>query len=192
MKRLLLIFLCAVLMACDAGNKYSTRYPCNFVFFPSQYLTSALTRALGNPGDFVIVQPDVQQGVTHLLLTPNHGQWAQSDVDLVMRTAIGNERLSYNSMGAARGLIVGCSRFFGLKAYDLQCPNCLIDYGSPRYPLQWNADNDQQVVCTKCRRIYSLEGDDAFPVTGGKADDEPLMQYRVDLIGTNERLYVHN
>lgn len=192
MRRLAACLLCTVLLACDAGNKFSTRYPCSFVFFPSQYPSSALTRALGNPGDFVIVCPETRQGVTHLVLTPNHGKWAESDTDLAMRTAIGNERVSYNSMGAARGLVIGCSRFFGLKAFDRQCVNCLNEYGSPRYPLTWSTDNDQQLVCTKCHRVYSLEADDAFPVSGGKQGDEPLMQYKIEVTGNNERLLVHN
>jgi len=192
MRRLVAFLFAILLMACDVTNRYSTRYPCSFIFYPNQYVTSALTRALGNPGDFVMVRPVVQQGVTHLMLTPNHGQWEQNDTDLVMRTAITGERISYASMGAARALIIGHSQFFGLKAFDRQCTNCLNDYGSERYPVYWNPDNDQQVVCPKCHRVYSLESDDAFPILNGKDGDEPLMQYKIDLAANNERLAVHN
>ena len=192
MRRVIVCLVCAVLMACDAGNKYSTRYPCNFVFYLNLYTSSALSRAVGNPGDFVMVHPETAQGAIHLMLTPNHGHWEKSDTDLIMRTAITGERISYNQMGAAQALIIGHSRYFGLKAFDRQCPNCLNDYGSPRYTLQWNPRNDQQVVCYKCRRIYSLVGDDAFPIEGGKKGDEPLMQYRFEVVGNNEKLYVHN
>lgn len=179
-------------MGCDVVNKYSTRFYCDFVFQPNLFPSSALTRSLGNPGDFVIVHPDIQQGVTHLLMTANHGHWEKSDTDLIMRAAINNERYNYNAMGAARGLIIGHSNSFGMKAFDRQCPNCLNDYGSPRYPLYWNPKNEQQVVCYKCKRIYSLEGDDAFPVANGKKNDEPLMQYKIELTGDNELLRVHN
>ena len=57
--------------ACGGEQQYSTQYPCSFVFFASNHITSCLTLALGNPGTFVIVEPQTRQVVTHLLLTPN-------------------------------------------------------------------------------------------------------------------------
>ena len=191
-KRFILALLSVVLVACDADTKYNTTYPCNFVFFTNIYPTSALTKAVNNPGEFVIVKPQIEQGVTHLILTPNHGTWAQSDVDLMMRTAINNERLSYNSMGAGRGLIIGRSNFYGLKAYDLQCPNCLADYGMPKYELHWTNDG-RYLMCNNCKRVYQADNDDGIVVEGGKKGDKMLIQYRnVSYSSTEGRLYVHN
>lgn len=187
-----ILVMCLLLAACEADNKYNTYYPCNFVFNASLYPTSALTRALSNPGEFVIVRPETQQGVVHLKLTPNHGTWAESDVDLTMSTAIDNERQSYASMGAGRGLVIGRSNFFGLKAYDLQCPNCLKESGVSRYPLQWT-DGGRYLECKQCKRIYDPDNDVGIVVANGQKGDEMLIQYRY--ISYNEaegRLYVHN
>lgn len=190
--RWMMMGLVGLLLACDADNKYNTYYPCNFVFFTSLYPTSALTRAVTNPGEFVIVQPETVQGVVHLKLQPNHGTWEQSDVDLIMRTAIGNERVSYSSMGAGRGLVIGLSNFFGLKAYDLQCPNCLADYDLARYPLCWTADG-KHLECRQCKRTYLPDNDDGLVVSGGRKGDKMLIQYRnVSYQPTEGRLYVHN
>ena len=190
--RWMLLAMIALLSACDAENKYNTYYPCSFVFFTQLYPTSALTRALSNPGEFVIVQPETVQGVVHLKLTPNHGKWDQSDVDLIMRTAITGERINYNNMGAGRGLVIGRSNFFGLKAYDLQCPNCLADYDVARYPLQWTADGSY-LSCPQCHRTYQPDNDDGLVVSGGKKDDRMLIQYRsISYHEAEGRLYVHN
>lgn len=181
-----------VLWACDADTKYNTYYPCNFVFFTNLYPTSALTRAVNNPGEFVIVKPVTIQGATHLRLTPNHGSWAESDLDLIMRTAIGNERLSYGSMGAGRGLVIGKSNFFGLKAYDLQCPNCLAAHDMPKYELHWVEDG-RYLACNVCKRAYQPDNDDGIVVSGGQKNDKMLIQYRsISYNATEGRLFVHN
>ncbi|MBQ9669361.1 MAG: hypothetical protein IJV45_11580 [Prevotella sp.] len=181
-----------MLMACETDTKYNTQYPCNFVFFTNIYPTSALTRAVNNPGEFCIVEPETVQGVVHLKLRPNHGTWAAADLDLTMRTAINNERLSYGSMGAGRGLIIGRSNFFGLKAYDLQCPNCLDELGAPRAPLDW-ADDGRYLECARCHRVYNQDNDDGTIVSNGKKGDHLLIQYRsVNYNATDGRLYVHN
>lgn len=188
----MLVLFVALLSACDADNKYNTYYPCSFVFFTQLYPTSALTRAVTNPGEFVIVQPETVQGVVHLKLTPNRGSWDKSDVDLIMRTAITGERLSYNNMGAGKGLVIGRSNFFGLKAYDLQCPNCLADYDVARYPLQWVEDG-RYLTCPQCKRTYQPDNDDGIIVSGGKNGDKMLIQYRsITYYEAEGRLYVHN
>lgn len=190
-KTLLFIAIC-LLTACGEDTKYNTYYPCNFVFFTNLYPTSALSRAVASPGEFVIVKPAVRQGVTHLLLTPNHGKWASTDLDLAMQTAIGNERLNYAAMGAARGLIIGCSNFFGLKAYDLQCPNCLAQYNTPKQELSWTNDGNQ-LECKLCHRIYQCDNDDGIIVGGGAKGDKSLIQYRTVTYNQAEgRLFVHN
>lgn len=181
-----------LLIACDAETKYNTYYPCNFVFFTNIYPSSALTRAVNNPGEFVIVKSETRQGVTHLILTPNHGSWAKSDVDLTMSTAIGNERLNYNSMGAGRGLIIGRSNFYGLKAFDLQCPNCLDAFGIAKYELTWIEDG-RYLQCTQCQRTYQPDNDDGIIVAGGQKGDKMLIQYRNVIYNATEgRLQVRN
>lgn len=192
LRRLGICLTFMLLAACEADTKYNTQYPCNFVFFTNIYPTSALTRAVSNPGEFCIVEPKTEQGVVHLKLRPNRGTWAQSDLDLAMRTAIGNERLSYASMGAARGLIIGHSNFFGLKAYDLQCPNCLDELGAPRSPLQWT-DDGRYLECARCHRVYNQDNDDGTIVSNGQKGDRLLIQYRgVSYSAADGRLYVHN
>jgi hypothetical protein len=190
-KRLTLIFF-GLLMACSVDNKYNTYYAVNFVFFTKLYPTSALTRTVGSPGMFCIVKPYQERNVTHLKLTPNQGSWDASDLDLMMTTAIGNEKLSYNIMGAGKGLIIGHSNSFGLKAFDLQCPNCLEEYGMPKYELHWT-DNGRYLECSKCKRVYNQDNDDGYIVRNGHDGDKMLIQYRyVSHNLTDGRLVVHN
>ena len=193
MRKRIAIILCGLLMACSAENKYNTYYPVNFVFFTKLYPTCALTRAVDNPGMFCIVKPYSSQGVTHLQLTPNQGSFeSASDLDLIMNTAIGNEKLSYTSMGAGRGLIIGHSNSFGLKAYDLQCPNCLEEFGTAKYELHWT-DNGRYLECAKCKRAYNQDNDDGYIVRNGHDGDKMLIQYRVVSYNKAEgRLVVHN
>jgi hypothetical protein len=176
----------ALLLAtgCNDENKYSHKYPCSFVFHAQYHPTSVLTRSLTNPGMFVIVTSELRQGVTHLLVEPNGGDAKE---DLVMSTAIENERTSYQSMGANRSLIVGMSNFDGLKGYDRQCPNCIEELGGVDYPLNFTGDG-QIVECSRCHRTYSLMSE-GMP-TNGEKGDKALMQYIAIYDGT--RLYVHN
>ncbi len=188
--------VCLLLLfaACGGEQQYSTQYPCGFVFFASNHITSCLTLALGNPGTFVIVEPQTQQGVTHLLLTPNSGrmvdgQWSAVNAeDLPMTTAKENDRVTYQNMGAQQRLIIGCSKFDGLKAYDGQCPNCIREYGRTHFPLVW-ADKGERLRCDKCGRKYDPNAN-GIPTDGQQKDDVRLLQYRIDYNG--ERLYVHN
>ena len=191
MKKLLPLLL-LLLSACEVDNQFSSTY-CNFMFQASLYPTSALTNAIASSGgNFCIVKAVQEKGVWHLKLTPNQGSWEASDLDLVMNTAIGNEKLSYNSMGAGKGLIIGYSNAFGLKAFDLQCPNCLEEYGMPKYELHWT-DNGRYLECAKCKRVYNQDNDDGYIVRNGHDGDKMLIQYRYVSYNANDgRLVVHN
>lgn len=193
LNRWLLLVMAVLLLACDADEKYSTRYRCNFVFYTDLYPTSALTRSLDNGGQFVIVKPKTEKGVVHLMLTPNEGKWQKTETDLTMTTAITNGKLSYQDMGARQSLIIGCCivpdlNGNRLRAYDAQCPNCLEEDDTKSYPLTFDDDHTQPgVICTKCRRIYLL-GSEGMSMSG--KGDTPLYQYRIDYDG--QRLHVHN
>ena len=178
------VMLLTILTGCAAEQQYSTQYACSFLFYANIHPTSALTLALGNPGAFVIVEPQIRQGVVHLMLTPNVG----NTEDVPMTTAKENDRLSYNTMGAQQRLVVGRSQFDGLKGYDGQCPNCIRETSRTNFPLRWAA-NGQRLECGKCQRQYDPNAD-GLPTSGQKEGDVRLLQYRVDFNG--ERLFVHN
>jgi len=182
--RHLLLVAALVLGACDADNQYGSPYECSFVFFASSHPTSILTLAMTNPGTFITVTPKSEQGVTHLLMTANYG----TTEDLAMTTEKENRRLSYASMGAHQMLIIGCSNFNGVKAYDGQCSNCLINLGGLNYPLVWT-DNGQHLQCGKCGRVYD-PNTEGIPVENGQKSDRNLYQYAVQFNG--ETLHVYN
>ncbi|MBQ9356281.1 MAG: hypothetical protein IJT98_03215 [Prevotella sp.] len=161
-KRLLLLlpFLC--LTACQTDNMYTSAY-CRFVFDTKLYPSSALTRAVGSTGgDFCIVKAVSKQGATHLLLTPNRGSYAGTDLDLTMNTAISGERVSYAAMGYRQGLVIGRSLYGQLRAYDLQCPNC-----ENAYELHWGTSYTD-LQCDKCHRTYNIDGEYGYIKEGDK------------------------
>lgn len=169
MKKILGLFL-LLLYACETDNLYSSSY-CNFMFQASLYPTSALSSAVaGSGGDFCIVKAVLEKGVYHLKLTPNQGSFTASDLDLTMNTAIGNERINYNTMGKKRGLIIGRTYSGVLCAYDLQCPNCDFNY-----ELKW-ADSPQELRCDKCNRTYSIYSEYSTVKNGSKG--RALEQYK--------------
>ena len=159
-----LFFLSIVyLEACEADNMYSTKY-CRFTFNTSIYPSSALTRAVGSTGgDFCMVKHVIKNGVPHLLLTPNRGTFAPTDLDLTMNTAISGERISYDLMGYQHGLIIGRSLFGVLRCYDLMCPNC-----DHNYELRWSEDQPLDLVCQKCKRTYNIDGEYGYAKNGDK------------------------
>jgi len=181
--------LAFLLCACEAEQQFSTKYQCNFVFYANNHLnTNALTISLNNPGQFVIVEPKNMNGITHLLLTPNAGNWTKEQTDIAMSTStIENDRIRYDLMGANNRLVVGHSNFNGRKAYDGQCPNCLENGTSLSYPLSW-AERGQMLECKTCSLKYNPNADGA-PVNGSK-NSLRLMEYRIDFNG--EKLWVHN
>ena len=184
MKKLLSLLL-VLLCACEADNLYSSSY-CNFIFQASLYPTSALTISVASSGgNFCIVKAVLENGVYHLKLTPNQGSYANSDLDLTMNTAIGNERINYNTMGKKRGLIIGRTYSGVLCAYDLQCPYC--DYNSE---LKW-ADSPHDLKCNKCKRVYNIYSEYSTVKNGDKG--RALEQYkRVTYNQEQGILYVQN
>lgn len=176
-----LIVPCAVLMiGCSAESQYSTQYPCNFYFDTAKHPTSLLTRSLGNQGMWVFVSVQVRQGVNHVIVSPNNGE---QDEDIAMTTEIENNRVSYNNLGADNGIIVGCSNFNGIRAYDRQCPRCLEN--GKTNPLQWE-DNAQMAGCSSCGLVYLLE-------TGNCTTESlRLLEYKVAYAGLGMPLQVYN
>lgn len=182
-----LLVVVMLLSACSAEQRFSTQYPCSFVYYANYHPTSALSLCLGNPGHFTIVEPKMVSGLTHLMMTPNQGNnWTSDQVDVPMRSAIENDRLSYDRMGANKRLVIGLS-FTGLKAFDGQCPNCLQNGTSPNRPLSW-ADNGQMLMCAHCKTKYNPNAE-GIP-TNGREDTPRLIEYRIEYNG--DRLYVHN
>lgn len=172
--------------SCETDNMYSSAY-CRFTFNASLYPSSALTRALGSTGgDFCIVKATMRNGVTHLLLTPNRGSYAQTDLDLAMNTAITGERISYEGMGYQKGLIIGRSLYGQLRCYDLMCPNCNNDY-----QLQWSDSQPLELTCKKCHRTYNIDGEYGYVKSGDKG--RALTLYRnVNYSPSNGLLIVSN
>ncbi len=163
MYKLFVIVLLYLLSACETDNMYSSNY-CRFTFNASQYPSSALSRAVGSTGgDFCIVKAVSKNGGTHLVLTPNRGTYAATDLDLLMNTAISGERISYASMGYKRGLIIGRSLYGQLRCYDLQCPNC-----DNNYELAWSDTQPLDLVCKKCHRTYNIDGEYGYVKSGEK------------------------
>ena len=183
MLRWFVLTLCVWLYGCDVDNQYGSPYECNFIFYTSYHTSSALTLALTNPGTFVTVESSFQNGIYHLKMKVNNGQ----EEDLPITTAK-ETRINYNSMGANRRLIIGCSLANGMKAYDGQCSNCLIQYGGVRYPLEW-IQNGQKLQCSRCKRIYDPNAE-GVPVENAQKGDRALYQYIISHNG--EVLHVYN
>ena len=179
-------FVSLLFASCSAEQQYSTQYPCSFVYYASNHPNSALTLTMGNAGQFCIVQPKLVGGVTHQIMTPNYGSWTEEQTDVAMLTAIENERLTYDRMGANRRLIIGQSNFNGLKAFDGQCPSCLETSSSSNRPLVW-VDKGQMLQCQKCSMKFNPNAD-GVAVSG--SESKRLIEYRIDFNG--EKIYVHN
>ena len=166
MKRLLVIGLCAVLMACGAESNISHEYQCYFVFDTTLHpLPCQLTSVLGNPGLFVKVESNMVQGVRHLKTTPNYDAAPE---DIMLR----NEREKTRcDLGANNCIIVGVSSFNGLVAYDGQCANCLVEKGG--------------LHCAKCGRSYDVNNGVVASGTSGRS----LLMYAVAFDGSILRVY---
>ena len=160
MKKFFLSLMLLLCVACDSDNMYSS-HDCYFVFQASLYPTCALTRSLSGYGNFCIVKAVMEHGVTHLKFTPNQGTYATADLDLTMSTAISSRPIYYTRMGYKQGLIIGCSSFGQLRAYDLQCPNCDFDY-----ELKWKGL--YELGCDKCQRTYNINGSEGYVQSGDK------------------------
>lgn len=133
-----------------------------------------------------MVKAVYRNGVPHLLLTPNRGSYAATDLDLMMNTAITGERISYASMGYRQGLVIGRSLYGQLRCYDLMCPNC-----DHTQEMKWADGMLLDLQCLKCKRTYNIDGEYGYIKTGegGKA----LTLYRnVSYTQTNGLLIVSN
>lgn len=162
-RHLIALLMLCMLTACETDNMYSNAY-CRFTFNASLYPSSALTRAIGSAGgDFCMVKAVSRNGATHLLLTPNRGSFAATDLDLTMNTAITGERISYAGMGYRQGLIIGRSLYGQLRCYDLMCPNC-----DHNHELRWSSEQALDLECTKCHRTYNIDGEYGYVKSGDK------------------------
>lgn len=178
----LVVGCCMMLaVACESEPQYSTQYPCNFYFDTAKHPTSILTRALDNLGTWTFVSVRLRQGVNHVIVSPNSGE---PDEDIAMTTEIENNRVNYNNLGAGNGIIVGCSNFNGIRAYDRMCPGCLE--GGRHNRLNWNPADRQKVACPSCRRVY-------MPETGSCTTESlRLLEYKVAYAGAGTPLQVYN
>lgn len=169
-----LLLLAAVLTlnaSCEAEQQYSRKYGCNFIFFTQHYPTSSLSKIdEGNLGAFVNVKVDKKNGLNYIYVTDNNGG---EDAPIALTNAIENERISYDNMGANKSLFIGCSKLNGLKAYDGQCPYCLDNHTSTKFPLTWVKNNNEKVECKTCHRQYNLNNE------GLSDDGQRMLQYRV-------------
>lgn len=137
-----MLFCCIGLMGCkDEINKiYSTKYPVRFYY---EVATSTeLFNALGNPGQYVTIQP-----LGGKIIIGNTLQ--QHEYPL---SAIGSRDFLFG-LG---GLIIGTSSTlnmsngFDLVAYDLACPNC--DRAAYRLTVKDNGT----ASCKKCGSSFDL------------------------------------
>ena len=177
MKRILAIFSVILLCACTTEQQYSTQYPCNFVFITQIYPTSKLTAAVKNVGAFVIVSPKVRNGNYSLWITPNDGT-GEEECDII-GGALEVEELNrrYTNMGARNQLVIGKDTYGTLRAFDSQCPNCIIKYGK------------------NCERVYDINTVNGPVVENGQQGDRSLIEYRISfpaVISGYECLHVHN
>ena len=178
MRRLLMIALCAGLMACAGDSSISHEYACYFIFDTSLHpLPCQLTGILGNPGHFAKVESNMVQGVRHLKTTRNYDNATE---DIMLRNEI--ESKTRCELGANNSIIVGVSSFNGLVAYDGQCANCLKERGGTNYPLTWQ-NNGTQLYCGKCGSTY-----DVNTGTSGTSRHQ-LLNYRAVYDGSILRVY---
>lgn len=175
----LAVMLACMFPSCTADDgRYSTSYPCAFSFNTQLHVTSILTRCLDNPGVFVKVDVRRDKGIYVLDLASNNGKETES---VPLTTEDENRRIG--SVGAGNSLIIGCTNFNGMAAFDAQCPNCLVNYTGSSYPLTWVAGG-QAVVCGKCGVSYELN------YGGRPSSGERLIEYRIRYDGV--RLTVTN
>lgn len=173
-KTTVFLIVALLLVACEADEPISRRYPCSFTFSYEHHPTSLLFAATRSAGTYALVTTsgDGKTSVRHVYVTINDGKTSRED------NVISTDKENYAAfrLGASNdiGLIIGLTNFNGLTAYDRSCPNCTaltaMDF----------TGNRQQVACPKCGRTYDLE-------TGGiRSGDngEPLMRYNCSFDGT--------
>ncbi len=162
-----------LLTACsDAEPRFSTTYPCNFFFWGDLHRGAALLRTVDNPGLYAIVTSQDRNGITTLSVSLNDGVTKET----IALTTEKEQRHNYSAMGANRALIIGCSNFEGLKAWDRQCRYCLDNSTQTNFPLTF-VNNGRSVKCSNCDREYNLEN-------GISLDGHRLLEYAARYDGT--------
>ena len=184
MNRLLLsvvgLVAAALLSAgCEGENTISLDNKCSFTFSYQDHLTSQLFVAAQNPGCYVFVSTkgDGKKVPRHVYVQSNE-EGAQLEDNLIT-TAPENNLLYMLGANNEIGLIIGCTIFSGLTAFDRTCSNCEVQRA-----MQWTG-NRQQVVCNYCARTYDLE---TGAVVAG-AQGRPLSRYNCAFNGTALRAW---
>lgn len=168
MQRLIMALAALALAACSADQqRYTTEYPCAFLFYTEYHPTSLLSRVLSNPGMFVAVKTEKRSGVQHVITTSADG--TERD-DVALTTEI-EARANYSNVGAKNLLIIGCTFTGEWRAYDGQCPVCLSAAPSRRADLSLTATG-AKADCKACHRKYDLN-------TGASDDGQRLLEYRI-------------
>lgn len=181
-----------LLNSCDAENSISRKYPCQFIFKTQFHPGTSVETALNNQGNYTFVCAKKVNGAWHIYSTLNDGRNHTEDIPLTLAT---ENYANYSYLGAGNdskdatknGFILGLTNFNGPVAWDRQCPNCITQYGSTNFPLEWTG-NRQSVVCKKCNRTYALE---TGAITSGDKGDG-LMKYNVSYGGIGSILTVGN
>ena len=182
-----MLFVVFILAACEAENRISTRFPCNFYFNPKLHPGTSIETALNNLGNYTFISVK-NNGIWHIYSTLNDGRNITEDIKITTdRTEGWDNRIKTHALGANNGIIIGRSNFQGLVAWDRQCPNCITQYGGVNYPLELNGIR-QSVMCKKCKRTYSLETGAITEGTKGA----PLMGYGIDYNGIGTPVRVGN
>ena len=182
-----MLFVVFILAACEAENRISTRFPCNFYFNPKLHPGTSIETALNNLGNYTFISVK-NNGIWHIYSTLNDGRNITEDIKITTdRTEGWDNRIKTYALGANNGIIIGRSNFQGLVAWDRQCPNCITQYGGVNYPLELNGIR-QSVMCKKCKRTYSLA---TGAITEG-AKGAPLMGYGIDYNGIGTPVSVGN
>ena len=187
---LALMGLC--LVSCGAENSINRRFPCQFIFKTQYHPGTSIETALNNQGTYTFVSAKQVKGVWHIYSSLNDGK---NKVDEYTLSMAEENYANYNYLGAGNdtkdatknGFILGLTNFNGPVAWDRQCPNCITQYGSTNFPLEWTG-NRQSVVCKKCHRTYALE---TGAITDGNKGDA-LMKYDVKYNGIGSILRVGN
>lgn len=176
-----------LLTGCDAENSISTRFPCRFYFNPKLHTGTTIETALNNVGNYTMISVK-NDGIWHIYSTLNDGKNQTEDIKITTDRIEGwDNKVKTYALGANNGIIIGCTNFRGLVAWDRQCPNCITQYGGVNYPLEWNGIR-QSVGCKKCKRTYSLE---TGAITEGDNGDH-LMPYGISYSGLGTPVSVGN
>lgn len=184
---MVMLFVVFILAACEAENRISTRFPCNFYFNPKLHPGTSIETALNNLGNYTFISVK-NNGIWHIYSTLNDGRNITEDIKITTdRTEGWDNRIKTRALGANNGIIIGRSNFQGFVAWDRQCPNCITQYGGVNYPLELNGVR-QSVGCKKCKRTYSLE---TGAITEG-AKGDPLMGYGISYNGIGTPVSVGN